>query len=130
MTQIPESRIELNPAALAQLLELEENGELLVDVLETYLHDAPQHIVAIQSCMAPTGGNAHVLEAIQLAAHTLKSTSATVGAVQLSSACKEIEVFSRAGDLSQIEAALPALNALFASTKPLLMAEIAKYKKS
>jgi len=39
-------------------------------------------------------------EALQRAAHTLKSNGASIGAARLSANCREIERLARAGDLS------------------------------
>lgn len=70
-----------------------ENTELiLAEMIDCYLKDAPKLVQAIAEAVAQ--GDAI---ALRQASHTLKSSSATLGAITLSRFCKELEEISRNG---------------------------------
>ncbi|MEB3337140.1 MAG: response regulator, partial [Leptolyngbyaceae bacterium] len=81
---------------LATLMKLdgEYSAEILAEVIDSYLDDAPQQLKTIAT--AAEKGNARVL---RQAAHTLKSTSATLGAIALANLCKELEAMARNDNL-------------------------------
>ena len=62
-------------------------------------------------------GDADVL---RMAAHTLKSSSANVGAVALSSCCKELETRAKEGRVEGATAAVTAIEAEFRKVKSCL----------
>ncbi len=72
----------------AQVRELERKGvaNLLVRVVEGYLKEAP---VLVQKILNAVNGEDS--QALQDAAHTLKSSSAQVGAMQVSTLCRTLE---------------------------------------
>ena len=74
-------------------LEGEENRGLLERIINLYLSDAPRLVEGILSA-AEKGET----ESILRAAHTLKSSSANVGAIGLSELCRKVEGMVRAGD--------------------------------
>jgi signal transduction histidine kinase/DNA-binding response OmpR family regulator/HPt (histidine-containing phosphotransfer) domain-containing protein len=84
----------IDAKVLASFREMinENADEILVEMIDCYLEDAPQLLSAI--AQAVTQGNAKQL---RYATHTLKSSSATLGATTLSHLCKELEVMSRTG---------------------------------
>ena len=89
----PESTQELIDARVIQgLRELggDEDPGLLVELIDLYLADAPQRMGEIRQAL--TSGDWKLLER---AAHTLKSASANIGALELSSICKELEAKAR-----------------------------------
>jgi HPt (histidine-containing phosphotransfer) domain-containing protein len=59
-------------------------------VLNLYFDDAPRQILAMRNALAAGDG-----KALKRAAHTLKSNSANVGALQLAQSCQTMEL--RAG---------------------------------
>jgi len=85
----------LDAAALGKLRELDPQGQsqLLERVFTAFesslLKMLPQLVAAERSGDWPT---------VRHVAHTLKSSSATVGALELSRLCAEIEALSRASD--------------------------------
>jgi len=72
-------------------------NSVLVEVIDTYLEEAPKQLQAIQKAVK-TGDRA----ALSVAAHTLKPTSATLGAIALSELCKELEAMVRGGYTSEV----------------------------
>ena len=96
----------LDPAALARLGELDPKGEsrLLERVLRAFQSSAarlgPQLDTARAGADRPT---------IRLVAHTLKSSSASIGALHLSQLCAEVEAAIRLDTGESLEPRLDAL---------------------
>lgn len=93
---------------LQELKEMmgEESPEVLAEVIDSYLEDAPNLLQAIQTAITQEDA-----AGLEQAAHTLRSSSATLGAIPLSTLCKELEAMGRAGTIqggveraSQLEA--------------------------
>jgi HPt (histidine-containing phosphotransfer) domain-containing protein len=70
------------------------DADFLAEMLETYFDDSPRQLAAIEATLA--AGDA---EGLRRAAHSLKSNSATFGALAFSAQAKEIEILAKAGDL-------------------------------
>jgi HPt (histidine-containing phosphotransfer) domain-containing protein len=83
----------LDQAAIDSLRELGEGDAAFFDsVLDLFGRDAPVQIAAIIQ-----GANDSDLSSLRMAAHTLKTTAATVGAVELSGAAERIERAAASG---------------------------------
>lgn len=65
-------------------------ADTVLEIVDLYLGEAPRHVADVRK--AAEAGDAVVLRRV---AHTLKSTSATVGAFGLSGVCLKIEHLSR-----------------------------------
>ncbi|MGV6827514.1 MAG: ATP-binding protein [bacterium] len=83
--------IDLN--TISELKEIMEDA--FSELIATYLRDAPQRL--LESRDAIKAGN---VDALRDAAHTLKSSSANVGAHNLSSISLELETLARSGSLT------------------------------
>lgn len=96
---------QLDRAALDRLRELDPDGRLgvLQRVLTAFETSLARMLVQLQAESAPAGseGNPAVVATI---AHTLKSSSASVGAVPLAAACADVERRIRAGEPGSLEA--------------------------
>ncbi|HEY9805695.1 MAG TPA: Hpt domain-containing protein, partial [Candidatus Obscuribacterales bacterium] len=88
----------LDSTAIASLQEMlgENAAELLAVVIHHYLEDAPNLIVQIQVAVDQQDA-----ATLRYAAHTLKSISATLGAVTLAQLCHELEVLGRTGMMAK-----------------------------
>ena len=86
----------INPAVLEGIRVLDDNGGqgLLGKVLSLYLSDSPKLMEGILSAMERGDG-----ESLGRAAHTLKSSSANVGATDLPELCRKVEEMARAGKI-------------------------------
>jgi CheY-like chemotaxis protein len=69
-------------------------GEVASELIGLFLEDTPNLLADLREAVAQ--GDA---EGLEQAAHTLKSSSATLGAMTLSALCQELEVMGRAGTL-------------------------------
>jgi len=86
----------------AQLLESlaamgEDPQDALSMLLELYLEDAPQLVKEIVQASALPD-----LDALRFAAHSLKSSSATLGAQRLAHLCRQLEAKARSGDRTHL----------------------------
>ena len=68
----------------------DSDPDLLVELIDLFLADAPQHVEVIEAALE--SGDAKALEH---AAHSLKSSCANIGALQMSSLCFDLEVMGR-----------------------------------
>lgn len=78
---------------LENLREYDDEDDPFVDVLiSTYLQEAPQHLDGIRKAI-----EAQDPKGLKESAHTLKSSSAQLGAIRFSEFCKKLEYMGRAG---------------------------------
>ena len=100
----------MDPAALASFAkELGSSAaEIVAEIIETFLHDTPELIAGMRAAVA--ADDALVLDR---AAHTLKSSSATVGAMRLSTHCRAVEEGARAGRAAVLSDAVDDVAAEF-----------------
>jgi signal transduction histidine kinase/CheY-like chemotaxis protein/HPt (histidine-containing phosphotransfer) domain-containing protein len=93
MAQVPT----LDPEAFAALKALEDDTDhtFLLEVVEQFVQDAAVHVATLQAAAA-TGD----VMALERAAHTLKSTSASVGALGMAALCRALQELGRAGSVA------------------------------
>jgi two-component system sensor histidine kinase/response regulator len=86
--------VELSDKALAMLRELEddENQGIVQRVMSMFLDATPGQLEALRQ--AGEDGDANT---IRITSHTLKSASASIGAMALSACCAELEDLAREG---------------------------------
>jgi two-component system sensor histidine kinase/response regulator len=98
----------LDRSVLAELMASTGDDLAFVrELVETYLSDTPTQLDGIAEAVA-----ADDAEALVRPAHTLKSSSATVGAMRLSAVARELEMSGRSGALDgTTRAALDAARA-------------------
>ena len=102
------------------------NEDKLYALLSRYIMDSASIIQQLEDAL----GNKNQDEARRLA-HSLKSTSANVGAIPLSELAKELEDFAREGQLSEISTRMAALSDCFAQTQATIDAmEIMRQRKT
>jgi PAS domain S-box-containing protein len=97
--------------------DLGDDGTIVIEVIEMFLADAPQQLDRMRQALAAAA--AHDLHH---AAHTLKSTSASVGALALAACCRELEELARDGALGQAAPLVPRADDLFVQTDGVMRA--------
>jgi len=113
---VPRPSPGIDPSALG-VLERDVGPAAVRDVVDSYLRDAPERIAALRAGLAACDSRSVVREA-----HTLKSSSATVGATAISVIAAELEesasvaigdaMASRVGEIERLLGlAVPALEA-------------------
>jgi HPt (histidine-containing phosphotransfer) domain-containing protein len=96
----------------------EETG-LGAELIHIFLEDMPTKLVSIRQSLAEQ--DAHTLTRI---AHTLKSSSAQLGALPFSALCKQLEQQARAENLTESAATLAALEAAYAGVREALQEKL------
>jgi HPt (histidine-containing phosphotransfer) domain-containing protein len=89
----------IDPQVIESLRELggEDDPGLVQELIEMFLQDAPKRMSEIQQGLQ-TGD----IKMLERAAHTLKSSSANLGAMTLSGLCKQMEELARRQDAAAI----------------------------
>ena len=91
----------LDEAVLAELTSsVQDDRPFVVELVNAYLADGPAQVDAIEAAVA-----ANDAAALVRPAHTLKSSSATVGAQRLAAASRELEMVGRSGSVDSASAA-------------------------
>ena len=72
----------------------EDGAEVVAELISIFLEDTPNLLADLQQAVAQEDA-----KALNQAAHTFKSNSATFGAITLSDMCKELEAMGRAGTI-------------------------------
>ncbi|MBW2281598.1 MAG: response regulator [Deltaproteobacteria bacterium] len=94
----------LDPAVLKNLHDLQKQGassDLVARVVDAFLKSSSELLDSMQNA-----SNDAAPEGVAAAAHTLKSSSAQVGAQRLSALCKQVEQLGRDGTLDAVPALL------------------------
>lgn len=96
----------IDPAAVDRLRQLDPDGRrgFLVQVLRTYEGSLLRYLSTLSTARAQGD-----LKLAGDTAHTLKSSSAAIGALAFSSRCADIERMARAGEADALGAPLDAL---------------------
>lgn len=84
----------------------EDGADLLSQLIDTYLSESPKFVEAIEQAI--TQADAATLN---ISAHSLKSSSAALGATRLAQLCKELEVMGREGHMTEAKALVEPLKA-------------------
>ena len=93
-------------------------GSVLKQVINLYLEDAPQLIQQMKATLA-----ANDTRELAKAAHTLKSASANVGALELAELCKQLETAARGEAKDEMRKLVAAVAGGFEDVQPALVAE-------
>ncbi|MFI5292996.1 MAG: Hpt domain-containing protein [Candidatus Limnocylindrales bacterium] len=109
----------LDPEAFRHLLDITGGDLAFVDeLIDTYLDDAVVQLQAMGQAAAE--GDA---EAMIRPAHSLKSSSANVGAMAVTEACRSLEADARSGTIDDAVARVAACGAAFDAACAALLAE-------
>jgi CheY-like chemotaxis protein/HPt (histidine-containing phosphotransfer) domain-containing protein len=110
----------LDVAVLDEIRALQSPGRpnILHKVINHYIEDTPKLLASLHEALAK--GDA---QALQLTAHSLKSSSANVGAVQLSSLSNELETRGRENDIKDAEQLLTGIESSYVMIKERLESE-------
>ena len=97
----------LDHAVIAELsASVEEDRSFVVELINAYLVDGPAQVDAIEAAV-----EADDAAALVRPAHTLKSSSATVGALRLAAASRDLEMAARSGSVVRTSPAAVGLRA-------------------
>ena len=107
----------LDAKALQIIRDMAGEGaeEVLAQVIDAYLEDAPKLLQAIAGAIALKDA-----QTLHRSAHTLKSSSTMLGATHLGNLCKELEAIGRRGTIQDREPKLSEIEAEYERVKAAL----------
>ncbi len=113
----------LDQSVLASLRQLQDEGDpdIVAEVGGLFLQHSPDKVKAILEAAEKRDA-----KALQLAAHSLKSSSAYIGAMRLSGLAKELEMMGRSGALEGAREEAERLQEEFDLAVRAIEAEIAR----
>jgi HPt (histidine-containing phosphotransfer) domain-containing protein len=77
---------------------IDEYGEeFFVELVDLYLHDTPKRLIELRRAL-----DAGDTPTLTREAHTLKSSSANVGAMKMSEIARELEIAGRTGEMGRM----------------------------
>jgi CheY-like chemotaxis protein len=112
------TRDALDRRVLEQLREDLGDIAALGEVIATFLERSPSMLTDLREAAARGD-----VAAVSAGAHAMKGTSATLGALTLSSLCAELERLARAESMREVVARVPAIEAEYGSVDRALRAE-------
>jgi HPt (histidine-containing phosphotransfer) domain-containing protein len=108
----------IDEAVLADLLESSGGDpDFLAELIDIYLEDAPRQVAGMRD--AALSGRT---EELVRPAHTLKGSSASIGAVELSELSRALELAARAGAVDDPAAAVDGIEAELGRVRDALLA--------
>ena len=93
--------------------------DVLAKILSLYLADSHDLVATLRQGMASLDA-----QVVGQAAHSLRSRSAMLGAISLSKLCRQVEDFSRQGQLTEAESLLAPLTEAFEHASRIFQAEL------
>ncbi|RQH32868.1 PAS domain-containing hybrid sensor histidine kinase/response regulator [Okeania hirsuta] len=122
---LPQAELE-GVVDLAVLQELKKmaggNSELLVEVIDCYLEDSPKLLDEMSQAIKQQQA-----KLLQRSAHSMKSSSASVGANNLPELCKELEYIAREGTTEGADKIFSQLQAEYQRVDTVLRSELQAY---
>lgn len=103
----------------AALERLDGDEELLQEIIDIFLEDAPRLFLALKQARLDRDQ-----KTTERQAHSLKGASANVGAIHLQAICLIAEASSKAGRWEELEAQLPELESALHATLDLLRGQL------
>jgi PAS domain S-box-containing protein len=121
-TVLNASHSPLDTETFRELSDMVDSNTVLVKVIDSYLEDAPKLLQQMrQAVEGHTVSDPDKIEILQHAAHTLKSASATLGAMALSRLCQELEDCQPTLSLAEATTRVLQLETEYASVKAALL---------
>ncbi|MFO1330313.1 MAG: response regulator [Rubrivivax sp.] len=109
----------LDPAALANIRSIDEDGSVLAEVIQMYLDEAPPHLKNLRAAL--DGGRAAELGTT---AHAMKSASFNVGAMALGETCRRLERLGKSGDLGGAAELVASIERQYRLVEPALLEQL------
>ena len=111
----------LDQSVLASLRELQEAGDpdIVAEVGGLFIKHSPEKVDAIMQSVEKDDA-----KGLQLAAHSMKSSSAYIGAMRLSTLAKELEMMGRSNSLNGAKEKAKMLKEEFSLVMEAILAEI------
>tara|TARA_R110002094_G_scaffold149605_1_gene138197 strand:+ start:123 stop:482 length:360 start_codon:yes stop_codon:yes gene_type:complete len=103
----------IDPEAISNLRELSpDDDSFIIEIIDIFLEDTPKRIAELESSLASQDA-----EVFERAAHSIKGSSANLGAMPLRGIAEKIEHHARNEGIGGTEEMLAELKARFAEAK-------------
>lgn len=104
----------IDPQTIASLraLNADDNDEFLREIASIFLEDTPKRIIDLEQSLA-----AGDVGKFTRAAHSIKGSSANLGALALRAAAERLETHSRKQGLSEVDGMIAAIKSAFVEAK-------------
>ena len=111
----------IDTKALDQIRALQRPNapNIVHKIINSYLKDAPQLLEVARQAIAQNDAST-----LYRTAHSLKSTSATLGALNLAALCKELEAIGRAQTTARADTLLVAIEREYTHVQEALKTEL------
>ena len=117
--RIPSDALDMEALNAFEELQSDDGSDLIAELIDLYLQEAPKQILAIGKASASAGW-----VELKRAAHNLKGSSSTLGVRHVAEICEKLEVGSCGPDPSDgVEALIQLLEYKFAKARQALAAE-------
>lgn len=113
--------LDLSALDAIRLLDDDGGDGLLREILAAYFASCPGLLAQMDEGFAAGGA-----DKVRIATHTLKSSSANLGAQRLADVCKHAEAAAREGDLATALGLAPVIKQVYAQTCEALTRAIAR----
>lgn len=110
--------VDLSVLAGFQAGQSDGEPDLVVELIDLYLHDAPQHLATIRAA-----AEAKDSASLKHAVHTLKGSSASIGIVHVAELCQRLEQIDCQDSPQRVAALIQLLLHKFAGVKEILAGE-------
>jgi CheY-like chemotaxis protein len=119
-----QTTVHLDPKALANIRVLQRPGapNVLDKIIQVYLTTTPSLLAQLRDAIAQEDA-----ELVERSAHTLKSSSASLGANELAALSKELELLGRARTFTQAARLMTAIEELYPAVSAALLVEQGKH---
>ena len=117
----------VDAAVFQELREMINHDLILESVIDSYVEETPKLLEAMHTSLARLHRvtvDQNDATVLQRAAHTLKSTSATLGAIRLAQFCGDLEALKPAGNLAEAAAMISQVETEYEKVKVALLQEI------
>jgi two-component system, sensor histidine kinase and response regulator len=115
----PTSPIDAKVLNQIRALQRPNAPNIVHKIINSYLHDAPQLLEAARQAIAQNDSST-----LYRSAHSLKSTSASLGALTLAGLCKELEAIGRAQTTDKADSLLVTIEQEYVQVEEALKAEL------
>ena len=116
--RIPSDALDVEVLSAFEELQSDDGSDLVIELIDLYLQDAPQQILAI----GKASGSAEWAQ-LKRAAHNLKGSSSTLGVRHVAEICEKLEVANCLDPSDGVEALIQLLDYEFAKARHALAAE-------
>jgi len=114
----PEVTSPVDETMLANLRAIDEDGTLLVELIDTFLRIAPLRLAALSKASAKGGASA-----LERAAHSFLGSCANLGATSMADICARLEQMGRAGSTTGARELIVGLEEEYTAVQEALLAE-------